>query len=329
MLGKVSLITPCYNGKQFEQLYISNIQRQDYPFVEVIFVNDGSTCDIDSMVVRIKEMVLSKGYEFLYLTKENGGAASAVNMALQYATGDYLMLLDMDDELYDKAVSAKAELLNCCPNIDLVINNGYYKFEDKRRKSCPFVKGKKVVPEEIFERILCIDFYNWPGSYMVRSSTFFEVNEGKEIYMSPYGQNMQIMIPAAYRKNVFFIDEYLMNYYVRKNSVSHTDSNKRMIELLSGYETIREKVVKKICKDEQERAWYVHLVKVAATRQKLKCVCRLMERVELEELYRELQKLNGVRFRDYLAFVCGKYYPFTLVYKMVLHVVERLTNRVI
>ena len=97
MQGKVSLITPCYNGMEYIQLYIDNIQRQDYPFVQVIFVNDGSVDETVSMVPRLEAVVKAKGYEFCYLSKENGGAPSEDNFRFQYVSGAYLMLQDMYD----------------------------------------------------------------------------------------------------------------------------------------------------------------------------------------------------------------------------------------
>lgn len=329
MKGKVSLITPCYNGEKFTQLYIDNIKRQDYPFVQVIFVNDGSTGDMDAMVSKIKEAVSSKGYEFLYLSKENGGAASAVNLALQHVTGDYLMLLDMDDELLEKAISAKAEYLNEHPEYDTVISNGYYAFEDKRRKSCPFVKGKKVVADKIFEKLLQMSFYNWPGSYMVRCRSLFDINGDREIYQSLYGQNLQIILPATYKRRVYFMDQYLMKYYVRKQSVSHTEDKNRMLQLVNGYETIRETVVKKICHKKQEQEYYLKLIKVASIRKKLHYACRKKDRQELNRQYAALKALDAVGFLDVIVHICGQNILFTWMYKVVNYIVERVTNKVV
>lgn len=328
MVGKVSLLTPCYNGVKYEQLYIDNIKRQDYPSVEVIFINDGSTDNVESMVERIEKVVKDKGYEFVYLSKENGGAASAINLGLQHVTGDYLMLLDMDDELFEKAISAKAEYLNMHVEQDAVISNGYYVFEDKRRKTCPFIKGNKVDKDTIFERLLVIDFYNWPGSYMVRCDCLFELNGGREIFQSPYGQNLQILLPATYRKRVGFLDQHLMNYHVRKHSVSHTDDKSRMLQLVNGYETIRSTVVKKICKEE-EMSYYLRLINVACIKQKLKYACRVMDKEELGRQYKKLQELDASNFFDTVIYFCGKNVLLSFLYKIVIYIAERVTNKVI
>ncbi len=329
MNGKVSLITPCYNGERFLQIYINNILRQEYTEIEVVFVDDGSTDDISFMVDSIRTAVKNKGYEFVFLQKENGGAASAVQLALQYVTGEYLMLLDMDDEIFDNAVSAKAEYLRLHPETDIVISNGYYVFEDKRRHSRPFLRKKPMNAQCIFEGLLKTTFYNWPGSYMVRSKSFFEVNKGRDIFQSPYGQNMQILLPGAYRKKIFFMNELQMNYLVRKRSVSHTNSRSKMQQLLDGYEQIREKVIKKICEDMEEQKRYLHLIRVAGAKKRLRFSCRCKDKVGMKSSYERLKKLGAVDFSDSLIYFCRKNALFMWFYKGINHVIERVTNRVI
>ncbi|MBQ3029101.1 MAG: glycosyltransferase family 2 protein [Lachnospiraceae bacterium] len=329
MNGKVSLITPCYNGERFLQLYIDNIMRQEYADIEVIFVDDGSTNDISFMEDRIREAVKKKGYEFVFLQKENGGAASAVHLALQYATGEYLMLLDMDDEIFERAVSAKAEYLQLHPETDIVISNGYYVFEDKRRHTRPFLRKKPANANCIFEGLLKTTFYNWPGSYMVRSKSFFEVNKGRDIFQSPYGQNMQILLPATIRRNICFLNEFHMNYYVRKSSVSHTSDNGKMQQLLYGYEHIRETVIQKICEDMREKERYLHMIWVAGAKKQLRFSCRNKDKTGMEESYERLKSLGEVGFRDSVVYFCRKSVALMWFYKGTSHVIERVTNRVI
>lgn len=327
--GKVSLITPCYNGQAFTQLYIKNILCQNYPKVEVIFVNDGSSDNIEAMISEIRDAVLSKGYEFVYLSKDNGGAASAVNMALKYVTGDYLMLLDMDDELFEDAISAKAEYLDSHPEIDTVISNGYYVFEDKRRRKSWFYRKTKIDSEKMFEMILQMNFYNWPGSYMVRCNNFFKVNSGREIFQSRYGQNMQILLPAVYNGHVFFLNRYLMNYYIRERSASHSRDKSLVQQFLTGYEEIRESVVNKICRTESERQYYLQLVRVASIRKKMHYACRKNDRDELERQYTKLTEMKKVAFRDVIVHMSGKNVFFVWCYKCVCFLIERFTNRLV
>ena len=42
----VSIIIPCYNGENFADRCLESIVSQDYPRLEIIVVNDGSSCNI-------------------------------------------------------------------------------------------------------------------------------------------------------------------------------------------------------------------------------------------------------------------------------------------
>lgn len=51
----VSIITPSYNSGKYLDTYFTSILEQDYQNYEVIFINDGSTDDTDSIVKNIKQ----------------------------------------------------------------------------------------------------------------------------------------------------------------------------------------------------------------------------------------------------------------------------------
>lgn len=92
-MPEVSVIIPLFNGEQYIEKCIISILRQSYKNFELIIVDDGST-DISSNLV--KDFQDSR---IIYLSKENGGVASARNMGLDHASGAYCVFIDADDEL--------------------------------------------------------------------------------------------------------------------------------------------------------------------------------------------------------------------------------------
>lgn len=92
---KVSVITPCYNAASYIQRTIASVQAQTISDWEMIIVDDGSK---DNSVSTIQEIAKTDSRIHL-IEKENGGSASARNMGLQYAVGEYIQLLDADDML--------------------------------------------------------------------------------------------------------------------------------------------------------------------------------------------------------------------------------------
>ena len=91
---KVSVISAVYNTEKYLDKCISSVTGQTYRNIELIMVNDGSTDSSRDIILRHIEQDPSR---IRLIDKENGGQASARNMGIKEATGDYLMFIDSDD----------------------------------------------------------------------------------------------------------------------------------------------------------------------------------------------------------------------------------------
>lgn len=89
---KVSIIIPVYNGSNFLKCAVDSALAQTYKNVEIIVVNDGSSDD-----GKTEEIALSYGNKIKYISKENGGVSSALNLGINSMTGDYFSWLSHDD----------------------------------------------------------------------------------------------------------------------------------------------------------------------------------------------------------------------------------------
>ena len=56
--------------------------------------------------------------------------------------------------------------------------------------------------QDVFTALLEGKTNNWAGSYMVGVSSLFKFYPEREIYQSKYGQNLQLLLPLLYNKNV-------------------------------------------------------------------------------------------------------------------------------
>ncbi len=72
----------------------------------------------------------------------------------------------------------------------------------------------------------------------------FKQLNNKKIFISPYGQNLQILLPVAYFYKVEIIEQPLMDYLVRENSVSHTGDIHKQLELQKGFTLNRTGTIK-------------------------------------------------------------------------------------
>lgn len=94
-VGLVSVIVPIYGVEKYLSECVDSILSQSYSRLEVILVDDESpdTCPT------ICEEYAKKDARVRVFHKKNGGAGSAKNLGLEYATGDYICLVDSDDVL--------------------------------------------------------------------------------------------------------------------------------------------------------------------------------------------------------------------------------------
>ena len=91
----ISFIIPVYNAEKYVQRCVLSIFDQDFSqgTFEVIVIDDGST---DNSLLLTKQ--LAQEYSnILVISKENGGAASARNVGIEQASGEYLVFIDADD----------------------------------------------------------------------------------------------------------------------------------------------------------------------------------------------------------------------------------------
>lgn len=105
----VSIIIPVYNGANYLKEAIDSALAQTYPNIEILIINDGSN-DNDATEC----IALSYGDKIRYISKQNGGVASALNVGITKMKGDYFSWLSHDD-LYEKdkiqkQITALAEL---------------------------------------------------------------------------------------------------------------------------------------------------------------------------------------------------------------------------
>mgnify|MGYP001008421296 CR=1 FL=1 len=91
----LSIITPIYNRENFISLLFENVSSIKGN-LEWIIVNDGSTDNSDKLINKYQmEYKLNLKYQKI----TNGGKHRALNYAMQYVTGDLVIVLDSDDTL--------------------------------------------------------------------------------------------------------------------------------------------------------------------------------------------------------------------------------------
>lgn len=101
----VSVLINNYNYARYLKTAIDSALDQDYPGIEVVVVDDGSTDNSRDVIATYHGRVVS-------VLKPNGGQGSAFNAAVAKSRGDILCFLDADDIFHRGKVLRIVDLFN-------------------------------------------------------------------------------------------------------------------------------------------------------------------------------------------------------------------------
>ena len=103
----VSVIIPFYSRVDWLCEAVQSVLEQTYDKIEIIVVNDGSPEDVNEFLKRY-------GDKIIYRYKVNGGAATARNLAMDLASGEYFAFLDSDDIWLPTKTAKQVSLMEEC-----------------------------------------------------------------------------------------------------------------------------------------------------------------------------------------------------------------------
>jgi glycosyltransferase involved in cell wall biosynthesis len=139
----VSVIIPCFNHGVFLSEAITSVQQQQYPKVEIIVVDDGST-DNTATVATQHSLVR-------YIHQAHQGVSIARNTGIVHSNGACLVFLDADDWLLPGALAYNAEHLLANPSLAFV-SGGYLKVFNATGETQR--KGQEVTTDHYTELLL-------------------------------------------------------------------------------------------------------------------------------------------------------------------------------
>jgi len=120
----VSVVIPAYNCAKYIAETLESVIQQDYPKLEVLVVDDGSTDHTREVVANLK----SDRVKYVY-QQNSGGPSGPRNTGIQHAQGKYVAFLDSDDIMLPGKIRRAVNLLDCEPHLGLVFAN-FVKFDE-------------------------------------------------------------------------------------------------------------------------------------------------------------------------------------------------------
>jgi len=230
-MPKVSIIVPVYGVEQYIDKCLKSLVNQTLKDIEMVIVNDGTKDNCQEIIDRYAK----DDKRIKAVIKENGGQASARNMGIKLAKGDYLGFVDSDDwveadmfeKLYNKAIEDDSDIVVC--SAYMVTNDIKEKIEaindDAGDTHKNYILTLTAPWNKLFKREL------WIGNNI-------EFPEG--IIYEDYA-----IIPTfvSHAKNISFVNDYLYNYLVRENStMTQSKFNPKLRNILTASDLLFEKM---------------------------------------------------------------------------------------
>lgn len=119
---RVSVILPAYNVSSFVEQTIACLSAQDWPAIELIAVDDGSTDETATILRSALEAFRQAGPERSaeLVRQQNGGLGAARNAGIARASGGLILFVDADDLIAPGALSQLVNALCASPDTCLV-----------------------------------------------------------------------------------------------------------------------------------------------------------------------------------------------------------------
>jgi glycosyltransferase involved in cell wall biosynthesis len=212
-LPLVSIVTPTYNQAQFLAETIESVLNQDYPNIELIVLDDGSTDGTQEILARYKDRVTAARHD-------NMGQARTLNKGWGMARGKYIGYLSSDDVLYDSAISSLVSVLEEEDNVVVVYPNCHLIDPSSR-----VIKRNVSRHFDYDELVIEQNCYIGPGA-LFRKSIIGQIGGWQpDLKLAP---DREFWMRAGLRGDFRMIDQPLAGYRMHPNSISYYETDSRI-----------------------------------------------------------------------------------------------------
>ena len=221
----ISVIIPTFNRKKTLKRAIQSVLMQSYTPYEIIVIDDGSDDGT-------KEWLKDNFPNVKYIYQMNSGVSSARNKGIKFARGDWIALLDSDDEWLPSKLKDQANEIELNPAAKFLHTNEIWIRNGVRVNQ---MKKHKKYGGYIFEK--CLDMCRIsPSSVLIKKDIFDEIGMFDETLKVCEDYDLWLRFASKYP--VHFLDQPLIKKYG-----GHSD---QLSKVDDGIESYRIRSLKKI-----------------------------------------------------------------------------------
>jgi glycosyltransferase involved in cell wall biosynthesis len=215
---KISVITPSFNQAQFIERTILSVLSQNYPDLEFIIMDGGST---DGTL----EILKKYANRIIWKSEKDNGQSDAINKGLQMATGDIVTYLNSDDTYEPEALQKIADFFQNNPTQKWVYGKCKIINANDQEIRKPITFYKNLLSRRYnYTKLLTENFISQPATFW-KKALHAEIGyfNTEEHFCMDY--DFWLRIGQKYPAGI--INDYLANFRYYTNSKSGSVNKKQ------------------------------------------------------------------------------------------------------
>jgi len=150
----VTIVTPSYNQADYLERTILSVLNQDYPRIEYIVIDGGSTDASIDIIKKYEDRIA------FWISEPDNGQSHAINKGFKHATGEIFNWLNSDDVLMPSATTIAVHYLTTYPQYGMVY-------------------GDRLVVDQHDQALACIELPSFSrflyhfGGFLPQETSFF------------------------------------------------------------------------------------------------------------------------------------------------------------
>ena len=212
----LSVIIPVYNAEDFIPKSYTSIIDQHIEDIEILYVDNNSS---DGSVQKIKSLI-EKDSRITLLHQSKQGAAPTRNKGLKHASGKYIYLFDVDDEIFPGALKDMLEAIESNETLDAVfgkmIKSNKSILETSKPHDDTFILQIKERPFWGLKWFSDLKSVVGPPAFLYRATVFNQIGHYNEALR--IGQDTALDIRLGMLCHVAFLDRYVYLYFKHDES---------------------------------------------------------------------------------------------------------------
>lgn len=212
---RVSIITICLNAMPHIKDCIESILAQDYPNIEYIIQDGGST---DGTVEIIKQYAEKYPDKIKWASEKDSGHGEAMNRALQRCTGEIIGTCNADDVLMPYAVRWAVESFDANREVGAIFGD-YVTIDERGNTRSLVISG---LEQYNYERIICVEDVIPMQSAFFRRSALKEAGLLNGNWLPRHCEDFTIWVRLGLKAKIKQLRCFVSKYRIHKGSETYT-----------------------------------------------------------------------------------------------------------